>query len=127
MNKICGLAPRDDQSHLAYQHWLEVSIYCAYKLSESILLSFLLCSGQLDLYAINTIDAIDKENQDEYKCDLEAFSQTFKLLCRESNLHAILQFRYQRIFRNEIKEFSLPGERKRNDKQHENAHLCNEQ
>jgi hypothetical protein len=38
--------------------------------------------GELDLYSVYAVYAIDEENQNEDKCDL----------------HSILQFRYQRTF-----------------------------
>jgi hypothetical protein len=67
--------------------------------------------GELDLDAVDTVYAVDKEDQDEYK----------------GNLHPILEFCYYWTFAYEGKH--LPAERKweGDDKKHEERHFCHEQ
>lgn len=57
---------------------------------------FLSCR-ELNLNTIYTIDTVDEQDQDEDECDLNSVSTTSAYKIQTIDLHAILQFRYQRI------------------------------
>lgn len=57
---------------------------------------FLRCR-ELNLNTIYTVDTVDEQDQDEDECDLSSVSTTSAYKIPTIDLHAILQFRYQRI------------------------------
>lgn len=91
------------------------------------LLAFLLRCRQFDLHTVHTVDTVDEQDQDEDERDLGPVSTQLAHVASNTNLHAILQFCYQRVLRDEVEELALPGIRKRHDEQHEHAHLRHEQ
>lgn len=52
---------------------------------------------QLNLNTIHPVDAVDEQDQDEDEGDLEAISTSSAFNMQDIDLHAILQFSYQRI------------------------------
>ena len=52
---------------------------------------------QLNLNTIHSVDAVDEQDQDEDEGDLKAISTSSAFSIQDIDLHAILQFRYQRI------------------------------
>jgi len=63
---------------------------------------------------LNTVHAIDTVNEQDQNED-------------KSNLHSILKFCYERALRDEGKKLASPGEWKRDDEKHEQAHLPNKE
>lgn len=57
---------------------------------------FLSCR-ELNLNTIYAVDTVDEQDQDEDECDLNSVSTTSAYKIQIIDLHAILQFRYQRI------------------------------
>lgn len=52
---------------------------------------------QLNLNTIDSVDAVDEQDQDEDECNLNSVSTSSAYNIQAIDLHAILQFRYQRI------------------------------
>lgn len=52
---------------------------------------------QLNLNTIHSVDTVDEQDQDEDECDLNSISTSSAYNMQNIDLHAILQFRYQRI------------------------------
>lgn len=52
---------------------------------------------QLNLNTIHPVDAVDEQDQDEDEGDLKAISTSSAFNMQDIDLHAILQFSYQRI------------------------------
>lgn len=60
-------------------------------------MAFFLSCRELNLNTIYAVDTVDEQDQDEDECDLSSVSTASLYNIQTIDLHAILQFRYQRI------------------------------
>lgn len=60
-------------------------------------MAFFLSCRELNLNTIYAVDTVDEQDQDEDECDLSSVSTASVYNIQTIDLHAILQFRYQRI------------------------------
>ena len=80
------------------------------------------------MYAVDTIDAIDEEDEDKYESNLPLISPpAFRNVRSLSYLHPILKLGNDRAIGDKVEKLALCCVGKRNDEQAEDAHLNDQQ
>jgi hypothetical protein len=83
---------------------------------------------KLDLNAVNAVDTVNKQDQNEYEGYLLKDQQMLlPSIASLSHLHSILELRHDWALRDECEELAAPGERKGNDQGAEDEHLCHQE